>query len=95
MYGDKTEDNSGENNNEEYRAQFCSSFASPFVENFDTKMLDRATKILRKYNILHAKDFETWTQLVDAVKTEVQSLASEEEMLGEVPDEFLCQIMNF
>jgi hypothetical protein len=72
MYGDKTEDNSGENNNEEYRAQFCSSFASPFVENFDTKMLDRATKILRKYNILHAKDFETWTQLVDAVKTEVQ-----------------------
>jgi len=95
MYGknDGGEQKNGEQNNHDHRVQFCASFATPFVEDFHVKMLDRATKILKKYNILPANDFTTWVRFVEAVKTEVQTQISEEELLGEVPEEFECEMM--
>ena len=80
------------------RALFCAALASPFVEDFDLSILDRSIKIVRKHSIIRGNDFngqgvELWSSLINRIKKEVESQKEDEEMLGEIPDEFLCALM--
>jgi len=91
-----TNDTDGTTNDR--RALFCAALASPFVEDFDLSILDRSIKIVRKHSIIRGNDFngqgvELWSSLINRIKKEVESQKEDEEMLGEIPDEFLCALM--
>ena len=76
---------------------FCAALAGPFVGEVSVAVLDRATKILTKYRVLggdfQGRGVELWTAMVAKVKDEVTSQEEDEEMLGEVPEEFECQLL--
>ena len=78
--------------------RFIVSVAEFFTGSFDATLLEKATGIIKKHGILLAGDLNghglaQWERFAIAVKEEAQVQIADEQMLGEVPDEFACQLL--
>ena len=96
--GGKSGNSSGSKVAGEDSKRFVAAIADFFTGSFDVATFDKALGIIKKHNILWpgdrgGKGKEEWARLCVWVKEEVQVQVADEELLGEVPEEFECPLL--